>query len=439
VWLLAFLKGTSGDYISVRPIGIKKIVINDNNEDILERYSYEVDVKSGNYIWTNNEFTTIKSNSIDKLSIDFEYNPLVLTLLRINMFLKSSKKNMSSVLCADIDNQTAQIISKEALLFTFSESSEVVIVNIKKIGRFFEHNIIFSNNDYQNYFNISLKVDKKGLVSFYKDLLIETNNFRLTTLPLVIDSLTDMKDLIDKRIKIIPYDEIKEIKDEYFDIYGLDLSEFVNEIDASEDLKEFVDYLYFMKENGYDEKSSDDLQDQDEQEDDEVEVSFIIDDIEDLESEIEQILENAVPDAVQHDIKAYDTDIDFNDILAGIEEDFMEIMDNFFFSAQEEEKEEIIEELIEVKDKIYTYSKKNDTKEEFEKKLIVDLINAYGIEEVNKNIKHLKEIFSAIEIDGKLENYYDISEEKKINEYKNWYRKIFSKKGTAVSGLISKN
>jgi len=194
-----------------------------------------------------------------------------------------------------------------------------------------------------------------------------------------------------------------------------------------------------MKENGYDEKSSDDLQDQDEQEDDEVEVSFIIDDIEDLESEIEQILENAVPDAVQHDIKAYDTDIDFNDILAGIEEDFMEIMDNFFFSAQEEEKEEIIEELIEVKDKIYTYSKKNDTKEEFEKKLIVDLINAYGIEEVNKNIKHLKEIFSAIEIDGKLENYYDISEEKKINEYKNWYRKIFSKKGTAVSGLISKN
>jgi len=346
---------------------------------------------------------------------------------------------MSSVLCADIDNQTAQIISKEALLFTFSESSEVVIVNIKKAGRFYEHNIIFSNNDYQNYFNISLKVDKKGLVSFYKDLLIETNNFRLTTLPLVIDSLTDMKDLIDKRIKIIPYDEIKEIKDEYFDIYGLDLSEFVNEIDASEDLKEFIDYLYFMKENGYDEKSSDDLQDQDEQDEDEVEVSFIIDDIEDLESEIEQILENAVPDTVQHDIKAYDADMDFNDILAGIEEDFMEIMDNFFFSAQEEEKEEIIEDLIEVKDKIYTYSKKNDTKEEFEKKLIVDLINAYGIEEVNKNIKYVKEIFSVIEIDGKLSNYYDISEEKKINEYKNWYRKIFSKKGTAVSGLISKN
>nr|HPG48881.1 hypothetical protein [Petrotogaceae bacterium] len=288
---MAFLKGTSGDYISVRPVGIKKIVINDNNEDILERYSYEVEVKSGNYIWTNNEFSAIKSNSIDKLSIDFEYNPLVLTLLRINMFLKSSKKNMSSVLCADIDNQTAQIISKEALLFTFSESSEVVIVNIKKAGRFYEHNIIFSNNDYQNYFNISLKVDKKGLVSFYKDLLIETNNFRLSTLPLVIDSLTDMKDLIDKRIKIIPYDEIKEIKDEYFDIYGLDLSEFVNEIDASEDLKEFVDYLYFMKENGYDEKSSDDPQDPDEQDEDEVEVSFIIDDIEDLESEIEQILE----------------------------------------------------------------------------------------------------------------------------------------------------
>jgi hypothetical protein len=91
VWLLAFLKGTSGDYISVRPVGIKKIVINDNNEDILERYSYEVEVKSGNYIWTNNEFSAIKSNSIDKLSIDFEYNPLVLTLLRINMFLKSDR------------------------------------------------------------------------------------------------------------------------------------------------------------------------------------------------------------------------------------------------------------------------------------------------------------------------------------------------------------
>jgi hypothetical protein len=116
----------------------------------------------------------------------------------------------------------------------------------------------------------------------------------------------------------------------------------------------------------------------------------------------------------------------------------MSLLDQVIFNelVDFESKEELHGE---IKSIIDTFKSAFDNdfkeKEDFEKKLIIDIINTYGIESVRNNIESLASFFEFVNLTHELEDLYLLSEDKKINDYKRWYKKLFEMKGKNIKNI----
>jgi len=218
---LAILKGLKGDYFELTPIFLSKILFNQSEKaekrlDITEKYTYEVNAHTGNYKWFDNEFNLDVNSNTEKLKMYIEYIPLVLSVIRLKDFFKSENKTILIPLSTEIESSTQDIINFNSLSYTLSESTDSFMIYIKKRRKYYEHHIIFSTFDYQNYFDIALLTTSENIINFYKELLSETNKFRLDILPNVIGRFGSEDLGMMEKIKLIPYSEIANMHDKFF-------------------------------------------------------------------------------------------------------------------------------------------------------------------------------------------------------------------------------
>ena len=225
---MIILKGIYGDFMKLRPSWIKKIYVDDNsikNEkgpELFEKYIYEVDGRFGNYRWFNNEFNLDdedenEDTKLQALKIDIEYIPLILTILRINAFFESDKKSIVSLLSTEQENRTVEIITEEFLVQTLNEYNKVVFVYLKKLEKgIIDHHLVFSTGTYGNFFDLSIHTDEKGIRNFYRNLLNETNNFRVAILPSITQSSSPYYHKILEKLEIVNYEDILGITDDFF-------------------------------------------------------------------------------------------------------------------------------------------------------------------------------------------------------------------------------
>ncbi|BBE30548.1 hypothetical protein OSSY52_06890 [Tepiditoga spiralis] len=389
---MAVYKKKNGDYFEIKPNFIKKILFNQNkssDSDILEKYSFEVSLKTGDYVWYDNEFNLEKNTEFDKLKINMEYIPFILTLTRINSFLESDKKNMVSVLSTELDHQTQNIIDMESLIYSLNESTDITFLYLKKDGRYIEHHLLFSSYDYQNYFDLFVKFTKKQLLDFYKSLLKELNSFRSSILPEIIDKLTKEYGEA-SNAKEVSYNYLINKKDEIFNIYDVNLKRILEIDNASDELKEYINYLKFLKTR---ETREEDFISP------EVELDFIIEDMDEIEDKMKEIF-----------------DENFDE-----EEDFIELFDELLSGNSKSIQFEIKDALDELK-----MFKDDVEKEDVEKEILLKLINYFGKDMILNQFEKLSKLFEFLNLEEDFINIYNVSEDKKINEYKQWYRNLFN-------------
>lgn len=433
---MALLKGIDGNSIEINPLFLKKIMFSEleeqkdkSNWDTYEKYQYFCDIKSGNFKWFNDEFDLDSKAVFENLSIYFEYTSIVLTIMRLNKFFNSKNKNMVSVLSTEMNNYTMEIISKNFFYYTLNESPEITFMYIKKKKNYYEHSFIFSLYDYHDYFEITLKCTKNDIIKFYRDLLNETNEFRTDMLPAMMKNMVEhYKDYVGE-IEYLRYDDIKSISDDYFELFDVDLKNVFNDIESAEDLKDYVNYIHSVKSEEF--SDSDDY-DEMSLEENKIEIDFLIKDMKELEQSLKNSLEE------NNENKNYDEFSNESSLLYEIEEDFMSLLDQVIFNelVDFESKEELHGE---IKSIIDTFKSAFDNdfkeKEDFEKKLIIDIINTYGIESVRNNIESLASFFEFVNLTHELEDLYLLSEDKKINDYKRWYKKLFEMKGKNIKNI----
>lgn len=76
-------------------------------------------------------------------------------------------------------------------------------------------------------------------------------------------------------------------------------------------------------------------------------------------------------------------------------------------------------------------------KKEFERELLLDMVNAYGIENITNKKDLISEIFEEIDMTTDLNEIYEISEDKILNDYKNWYKDLIFKKGKSMKEVTN--
>ncbi len=170
---MIILKGVYGDFMKLRPSWVKKIFVDDTSikktkkgPELFEKYTYEIEGRFGNYKWLNNEFNLEDegdNTKLQELKIDIEYIPLILTILGLTHFFKSSKKSVISLLSTEQENRTAEIITEESLVYALNESSESVFVYLKKLKKgIIEHHLVFSHGNYGNFYDLNIETDEKA-------------------------------------------------------------------------------------------------------------------------------------------------------------------------------------------------------------------------------------------------------------------------------------
>src|SRR5690554_272985 len=249
---MIILKGVYGDFMKLRPSWVKKIFVDDTsikNEkgpELFEKYTYEIEGRFGNYKWLNNEFNLEDegdNTKLQELKIDIEYIPLILTIFRINTFFKSSKKSVISLLSTEQENRTAEIITEESLVYALNESSESVFVYLKKLKKgIIEHHLVFSHGNYGNFYDLNIETDEKGIRNFYKNLLNETNNFRVAVLPTITQKSSPYYNKILEKLEIVNYEDILGITDEFFSLFDISPNDIVGNITAQKDLESYANY-----------------------------------------------------------------------------------------------------------------------------------------------------------------------------------------------------
>ena len=65
------------------------------------------------------------------------------------------------------------------------------------------------------------------------------------------------------------------------------------------------------------------------------------------------------------------------------------------------------------------------------------MVNAYGIEQITDKKDLISEIFEEIDLTTDLNEIYEISEDKILNDYKNWYKDLISKKGKSMKEVTN--
>ncbi|RAO98574.1 hypothetical protein PW5551_08810 [Petrotoga sp. 9PW.55.5.1] len=432
---MIILKGNYGDYMKLRPISVKKIFLdeamlrNNKNPDIYEKYIYEVEGRFGNYKWLNNEFNIGDEykGKLSKLNVDIEYIPLVLTILRMNTFFKSKKKSMISILSSDHENRTHEIITEESFFYAINQENNLVFLFLKKMGKgLIEHHIIFTNSSYGDYFDIYIQTDRKSLQGFYNSLLKETNNFRVAVLPNIAQRITPFYDRIIEKISIVNYEDISEITDEYFSAYNLLPNDFIRENEAKKELERYTNFLYSNKFDEDDYIFDDDI--------DDVDLDFTIKNMEDIESELLDATTSS-PKEESYKGDYYD---DSYDLFIEMEEEFMDFMDHIIYDENigKLDKEHYFFRIKNMINEVSSIFQDLKSKREFERELLLDLVNAYGIEQITNKKNLLAKIFEEIDMEKDLKEIYEISEDKILNDYKNWYKDIFSKNGKSMKEFI---
>ena len=400
---MALLKGIDGSYFELSPRVIKKFWFADSiDEDIEEKYIFEIKAKTGDFIWKSNEFSVELADTID---VELEYIPTLLTVFRLNKYFKERMKNIFSFLSTDSLMLTENIISQELMVYTLNESIDFSAIYINKSGRYYEHHFIFSRYDYQSIFDINVKTTMTEIKNFYKSLISEFNKFRLNVLPEIINQEAFLKQ-ISERIKIVDFNELKNIEDNIFQLYN------INNIDknfglskSDEALRAFTNFIAEMKKQKNMEDNSDDI---------DIEIFMEDEDTDDNETLWEII------DEIEEEIK---------NMLDGEESE------NDFVLTKDEKLESIYNEIqksYEVFNKKFLEDEEDTKREE---KLFKSLILIYGIETIYELRERLKNDFKSIDLDNMVDEYLKNSDEGIIMEYKKWYKKIMKKLGRTLNQI----
>jgi len=458
---LAILKGLKGDYFELNPIFLSKILFNQSEKaekrlDITEKYTYEVNAHTGNYKWFDNEFNLDVNSNTEKLKMYIEYIPLVLSVIRLKDFFKSENKTILIPLSTEIESSTQDIINFNSLSYTLSESTDSFMIYIKKRRKYYEHHIIFSTFDYQNYFDIALLTTSENIINFYKELLSETNKFRLDILPNVIGRFGSEDLGMMEKIKLIPYSEIAGMHDKFFSIHNYTEKELFFFEDAYDQFVDHLNYIYYVKTHANDENS------EEEYDPDEVQIDFLIEDMKDIEQSEE--FGNFFDDDDDDEDNFYEDENNINSdeenysgmfdrkmnknnpnvrdmLLSSFEDVFFEELDKLMFSEEikndEFEKKIVLKQLKdEVENFFGLFEEKEDYREEMEKKFLLDIINSYGIDKIRLFSGDIQYIFEKINLSDEIEKTYEISEDKKLNDYKEWVKNLILKKGKNIKNII---
>jgi hypothetical protein len=433
---MIILKGVYGDFMKLRPSWVKKIFVDDTsikNEkgpELFEKYTYEIEGRFGNYKWLNNEFNLEDegdNTKLQELKIDIEYIPLILTIFRINTFFKSSKKSVISLLSTEQENRTAEIITEESLVYALNESSESVFVYLKKLKKgIIEHHLVFSHGNYGNFYDLNIETDEKGIRNFYKNLLNETNNFRVAVLPTITQKSSPYYNKILEKLEIVNYEDILGITDEFFSLFDISPNDIVGNITAQKDLESYANYLSNLRNENdfyYFDEDVDDL-----------DIDFSVKNMEELEDEIK--------DSINDSEELYSIDNTYEDeyfdIFLELEEEFMDFMDRVMFddSLDEEIKRKYLMGVKNLINEISALFNNLKSKKEFEKEILLDLVNAYGIDKIKLKKELFSQIFDEIDMENDLKDIYEISEDKVLNDYKKWYKEVIYKKGKSMMEFI---
>jgi len=433
---MIILKGVYGDFMKLRPSWVKKIFVDDTsikNEkgpELFEKYTYEIEGRFGNYKWLNNEFNLEDEGDnikLQELKIDIEYIPLILTIFRINTFFKSSKKSVISLLSTEQENRTAEIITEESLVYALNESSESVFVYLKKLKKgIIEHHLVFSHGNYGNFYDLNIETDEKGIRNFYKNLLNETNNFRVAVLPTITQKSSPYYNKILEKLEIVNYEDILGITDEFFSLFDISPNDIVGNITAQKDLESYANYLSNLRNENdfyYFDEDVDDL-----------DIDFSVKNMEELEDEIK--------DSINDSEELYSIDNTYEDeyfdIFLELEEEFMDFMDRVMFddSLDEEIKRKYLMGVKNLINEISALFNNLKSKKEFEKEILLDLVNAYGIDQIKLKKELFSQIFDEIDMENDLKDIYEISEDKVLNDYKKWYKEVIYKKGKSMMEFI---
>ncbi|WGS64056.1 hypothetical protein [Marinitoga aeolica] len=398
---MALLKGIDGSYFELSPRVIKKFWFADSiDEDVEEKYIFEIKAKTGDFIWKPNEFSVELADSID---VELEYIPTLLTIFRLNKYFNNRMKSIFSFLSTDSLMLTENIISQELMVYTINESVDFSAVYINKAGRYYEHHFIFSRYDYQSIFDVNIKTTMTEIKRFYKNLINEFNKFRLNVLPEIINQEAFLKH-VSERIKVVNYNELKNIEDNIFQLYNVNnLNNSMSLSNSDEALKAFTNFIAEMRK-------------QKDVENDDVDIEIFME--EDEENDENETLWEII-DEIEEEIK---------NMLEGeeTEEDFI---------LTKEEKLESIYNEIQKSYEVFNKKVLDEDEKSKEEKLIKSLILIYGIETIYELKERLKKDFKNINLEKIIEEYLKNSDEGIIMEYKKWYKKIMKKLGKNLNQI----
>jgi hypothetical protein len=122
------------------------------------------------------------------------------------------------------------------------------------------------------------------------------------------------------------------------------------------------------------------------------------------------------------------------DLFIEMEEEFMDLMDHIIFdeNLKKRDREYYLEKIKSMINEVSVIFQDLKEKKEFERELLLDMVNAYGIEQITNKKDLISEIFEEVDMTTDLNEIYEISEDKILNDYKNWYKDLISKKGKSM-------
>jgi hypothetical protein len=274
-----------------------------------------------------------------------------------------------------------------------------------------------------------IESDRKSIESFYRNLLNETNNFRVAILPNIAQKISPFYEKIIEKISIVNYENIYNTTDDFFTMYNLNPKEFLKNSEPRLELERYTNYLFNTK-NGEEEDYSfdDDI--------DDVDIDFTIKNMEDIEDELKDMAD------LHHNDQFLGNSYYYNesyDLFIEMEEEFMDFMDHIIFdeNLKKQDKEYYLEKIKKMINEVSLIFQDLKEKKEFERELLLDMVNAYGIENITNKKDLISEIFEEIDMTTDLNEIYEISEDKILNDYKNWYKDLIFKKGKSMKEVTN--
>jgi hypothetical protein len=234
--------------------------------------------------------------------------------------------------------------------------------------------------------------------------------------------MTQFSNNIIEKINVIKSQDIKDIKDKYFNIFDFDILEFIEREVHRPILDDLNEYVFYVKTNSYDEDSEFKPK---------VELDFLIEDMDSLEKELRQVINDA------HLFNNSESGEVNYELYDEIEEELMEHMDKLISDEIIDEDDFIIEGKSIIESLQFVYDDIDAEKVEIERKILLNIINAYGISIINENFNLIQKIFYKLNLEEELEKLYEVSEDKKISDYKKWYNKLFELTGRNLKKEIN--